>query len=759
MKIRTSRLCVQTSVWVLASALCVTGLTGCGANGNFTQGLGPDTAVVGLGGTVHGGPNPVSGAAVTLYATTTIASPSSGNNYGYGQPGTVLGTTSTDSTGHFTFTGDASKCTAGQQAYIVAAGGNTGSNSSNSAALLMAALGPCSGLTDTTAVIIDEPTTIAAAYALSGFMTVSGTTVDISAPAKNNAATAACTVVSNATTACTASGLAHAFLNAANLVNKTTGAVNSTVSTGSTIQAIVPQMLINSLANSVEACVNSNGDTTTPTAPCTILMTNTSTAAIAINPSLSAPTNTLQALLDLAQYPSEATGSTGTGAPVSNSATALVIPSAATTALFNVANSNAYYAPALTAAPLDFTIAIEYQFSPAGTAVAPWGLGTDINDNAYVYVTTTPPTIYSLASNGAQNWEAATAGANNGCGSAGTRCEPATDTLGNLWVVDHSGLTKMNASTGTLVGSEITNTGEWFSMTVDPGNNLWLAGSGLGTQTGASILEELPQGASAITEVQAGSPAAPITAETNLHDLVFDTAGNLWSASNNVGGTTKGAILLISSNNSLTAPAFATAGTSGNPVLLDGGFGSNSFGSVIDISGNAWFGSEDELNEVTSSGSEIGAQNYAQGMSIIYGSAASGGWQGGVERNLFIDGDSNIIVESTSGGQGYFSMYYPSAPYDGNGSAGNSGAVVYFNPCYVASGATTCALQTSGGESLIVDATRGTAVDASGAIWGSFASSPGFGVIQLLGPGSPTWGQSSFVPLIYGTNTGSGRPY
>ena len=72
---------------------------------------------------------------------------------------------------------------------------------------------------------------------------------------------------------------------------------------------MVPQALINTLANSVEACINSNGDITTPTAPCTILMTNTGTPAMALNPLiLATPTNTLQALLDLAQYPSEAKG-------------------------------------------------------------------------------------------------------------------------------------------------------------------------------------------------------------------------------------------------------------------------------------------------------------------------------------------------------------------------------------------------------------------------------------------------------------------
>src|ERR1035441_7861004 len=95
MKIQTSRLCVQTSLWVLASALCVTTVAGCGAD--LTSSPGADAAVQGLSGTVHGGPNPVSGATVTLYATITTASPSSANNYGYGGLGEVLGTTTTNS--------------------------------------------------------------------------------------------------------------------------------------------------------------------------------------------------------------------------------------------------------------------------------------------------------------------------------------------------------------------------------------------------------------------------------------------------------------------------------------------------------------------------------------------------------------------------------------------------------------------------------------------------------------------------------------
>jgi hypothetical protein len=750
MKIQANRLCVQTSVWVLASAFCVTILTGCGANGNFTSGLGSDTSASGVSGTVHGGPNPVSNATVTLYATETTASPAAGNNYGYGVAGDVLGSTTTDGSGNFTLTGDASKCPAGQQAYIVAAGGNTGANAANSAALLMAALGPCSGISDSTHVVINEPTTIAAAYALSGFMTVSGTTVNISAPANNNGATGACTLTGKVTSACAAAGLAHAFLNAANLVNPTTGGANSTISSGSTITATVPQMVIYTLANSVEACINSSGAGSTP---CTTLMTNTTPTQVS---SPTAPTNTLQALLDLAQYPSEAAGATtaGTGTPPVGGPSA----SAATTALFNIANSNAYYAPALTAAPFDFTIAINYVLSPGGAAQAPWGIGTDIDDNVYVFAASTPGTIYSLTSNGAQNWETALGGtAAGGCGTFGTRCGVVPDTLGNVWVTDNAGLTQIAASGGAL-GTTFTTIDTLDDATVDIGNNVWATAYALGTAGGAqltpSVLEELPQGqtTSPLVDIQVGG--AVVTGSTPLKDPTFDTAGNLWAASDAAGGSGNGVLLMISSNNSLTAPSFSFTGTA-NPAIINGGAGSHTNSPMMDIGGNMWVGSEDELNEVMSFGSETsGATNYDTAMTLIYGGTSTP-WDGGVERYSVMDGDGKILADAASGNFGYVVVYYPNAPSDGKGGTGLGGANVYLNPCFVASATTVCA-ETSEGSSQIVNASRGSAVDATGAIWTTLSS--GKNVIQVLGPGAPSWSQTSYIPLAFQTNT-SGRPY
>jgi hypothetical protein len=700
---------------------------------------------------------------VKLYVTSTIAAPTSTNSYGYGQaPATgtnVLGTTTTNSSGAFSFTGDLTNCTTGQQAYIVASGGHTGSNANNTAAVLMAALGPCSSISNTTPVVVDEPTTIAAAYALSGFMTVTGNgssaVVNISAPTNNNAATPSCTVVANVTTACSAAGLAHAFLNAANLVNSSTGAANSTITTGSgAIVATVPQLLINTLANSVEACVNSSGSASSA---CTTLMAYPFTSTALINTSLPAATNTLQALQYLAQYPVEASAPT----------TSAVTPSTSTAAFFTLANGNAYYSPALTAAPDDFTIGIDYVFSPGGTVSAPWGMGSDIKDHIYVYVAGTP-TVYSLTSNGSQNW-ATTTGTTCGASTYGPRCAVFTDTIGNAWTVDTSGLTNYNTTTGAK-GTTFTSVDAMYDGAVDVGNNVWVTaytqGAATTAQPAPSDLEELPVGQTTSPLVDVSVGGAPVTGSTPLRDPVFDSAGNLWAASDDAGGVAQGALLMISSNNSLASPAFAFP--TNNPGLYFGGVGSNlkSTSPLIDGSGNMWLSSEDELNMLASGGTEaLGATNYATSFTFEYGGpSGSGNWDSGDVRYATMDGDSKIIVNGAAGSEGYVNIYYPNAAYDGQGGSGSSGANVYLNPCYVAPSTTTCAYAGSDDTSSIVNAARYTAIDASGAIWTAFSS--GKNVTQILGPAAPTWGQKSYLPLalapnLTGTATGttSERPF
>jgi hypothetical protein len=292
---------------------CAGLLTGCSLSGTST-GSAPAAGyqLGGFSGVVHGGIPPVSGATVKVYATQSITSPSSSNNYGYGQPGLLLAEANsvdgnqgdgndTDATGSFTFSASnyVAACPAGQQVYLTASGGNTGAGA-NGNLLLMAALGSCDSLYNVTGsgkvysgpgVWVDEVTTVAAAYSLANFMTITGTAapyvVNISAPVANNfsdgvvawngSAYASCSGTAcngyasfNSTTGAEttyANGLAHAFTNAVNLVSLTTGTANSYIVSGAGATTkpssggygVIPAALINTVANALQACVNSVG--------------------------------------------------------------------------------------------------------------------------------------------------------------------------------------------------------------------------------------------------------------------------------------------------------------------------------------------------------------------------------------------------------------------------------------------------------------------------------------------------------------------
>ncbi len=324
---------------VTATGLLALTMAGCGA-GTIVTGSTASVSATGISGIAHGGAIPISNASVQLYATT---------SGGYGAAANLIGTATTGQFGQFSITPVAgTTCPATQQAYVTVSGGNTSGNyaggNNNASYLFMAALGPCNTVSSTTNIYINEVTTVAAAYSLRSFMSLNGTIVNVGAPANNNAAAGTCTG-SGATLACTAAGLPHAFANALNLANSIT---NGGPATGNAYQVApsntnssVPTALINSLANSIQACVNSNGGASGDSSPCgnLFLYTTPPTAGA------TAPTNTLQALMNTAQYPTliSAGGTNNTGN------------------LFALATAqNQFYNPTLTAAPTDYSLAVSY---------------------------------------------------------------------------------------------------------------------------------------------------------------------------------------------------------------------------------------------------------------------------------------------------------------------------------------------------------------------------------------------------------------
>lgn len=228
---------------------------GCG-NGSAPSTWHSEPAGQVLKGKVFGGQQPVIGSQVYLYAAGTSTS---GSRSMLNTPGYVLSA----SDGTFSITNDYT-CQAGDQVYLLALGGDAGGGS-NTAIGLMAAVGPCSSLTSSTYITINEVTTVATAYALSNFIT-------------SPTAVGADPVGSNP--------VAAAFSNVKALVDVSSGIAPASI-TGS---GIVPQTTLNSLANSIAGCINS----TVTASTCANLFSYTGTATNG---------NTAQAAINIAHAP------------------------------------------------------------------------------------------------------------------------------------------------------------------------------------------------------------------------------------------------------------------------------------------------------------------------------------------------------------------------------------------------------------------------------------------------------------------------
>ncbi len=179
--------------------------------------------------------------------------------------------------------------------YLVSRGGTVGgTGSANANIVLMAALGPCSGVSTGQKAVVNEVTTVAAAYALSPFYANGG---QVGATSTNLV------------------GLTNAFRTAATLAEPTSGA-----SPGSTLPGNVasPAARVNSLANLVNACVVSASS-------CSALYSATAKG--------STPANTLDAVVSLARN------------PTNNVA-----------ALYALSTSRQAYTPVLSGAPTDWTM-------------------------------------------------------------------------------------------------------------------------------------------------------------------------------------------------------------------------------------------------------------------------------------------------------------------------------------------------------------------------------------------------------------------
>jgi hypothetical protein len=336
----TSRLSVAT----LSLSLGL--LTGCTLATTAVDG---PQAFVPMSGVVMGAQIPITGASIAMYDAS-VSSSGGANTYGGAPLELASGITSSvaGSQGSFTLTQYGTNvCLAGtDQLYIVSTGGNPGGGT-NAAGTLVAALGSCSGINSSTQVFMNEATTIAAAYALSGFAYPDGDSINVGAPASN------------------LTGLQHAMANALNLVSYNGQTRGVTVGGN----GLVPTAVINTLANALSACVNSAGANGVGSTPCSPIEVAPPAAIATVTCFTTSciPDNTWQVALQWALYPG-----------------------------FNVAAvynngglyGSGFYVPNLAGTPpADLSIAIEYYAgykSGTTTTNSPHDIKADGNGNIWV---------------------------------------------------------------------------------------------------------------------------------------------------------------------------------------------------------------------------------------------------------------------------------------------------------------------------------------------------------------------------------------
>jgi streptogramin lyase len=236
---------------------------------------------------------------------------------------TLTSALTTDANGAFTVPAGYPCPAAASQLYVIVRGGQVGTAATNAAITLATAIGTCNQLTASSQFMVNEVTTAATAWGLSQFLSAGGNV---------------------GTSSTNAQGLTNAVATVANLANLATGTSPgaSFPKTGAS-----PAAKINSAANLLNICT-----TATSSAGCAPLFSATTPSGG------TAPTNTLDAALALVRSPG------------SNVAT-----------LYTQSTASSAFTPALTSAPADWTMFINYT---GGGMNSPSGVGIDATGNVWV---------------------------------------------------------------------------------------------------------------------------------------------------------------------------------------------------------------------------------------------------------------------------------------------------------------------------------------------------------------------------------------
>jgi sugar lactone lactonase YvrE len=483
------------------------------------------------------------------------------------------------------------------------------------------------------------------------------------------------------------------------------GGANSSTTVGS---GVVPQAEINTLADILQDCVNSNG-ATVPTPPATVVPACGQLYAATTPPSatgLPAPTNTWGAALNIARY------------PANNAST-----------LFGLVSSNAAFQPTIGAAPADWAIGISW-----GGLTGVQQLAIDGSDDVYIVqnsgVYATPPAVSTY-------------------GASVVELSGGVETTTNL---------SYNASSSTL--SLFTDP---TAIVADKAGNIWVTNGGAATVPTAKGVYG-PANSNVVFELPSGNKTPVVTQTVGYDDpqsVQADAAGDIWigngaktgtiaayglselvytapstyaytatfGSSSIKAATTGGCtgIAIDSSNNVYCSPSFyykifrfaspytaaptALSFTAEDPDAL-----------AFDASGNLWVAGAG-YSTTPGSLTSLSASTYTSGTTITQSpyEGLNGMTTTTVVGNTIVDGMGNI--------------WWPDETSNG---------VHQFNPTIgtsVTTGTTTAPgtpLSESGGftASGLLTTPNSIAVDEAGALWVS--NLKGSSVIQILGTAAPT---------------------
>lgn len=592
-------------------------LSGCATNfapGPVTQ---DQTPIGEIHGMVHGGQAPVTSSYVYLFAASTS---------GYGQPAQSLLTSGhtgvsctyvtgmptalngacyvrTDGNGNFALSGDYT-CTAGQQVYMLAFGGNPGvgtlANPGNTAILQMAALGQCpssgSMASQVPYLVVNEVTTVAFAYAVGGFAT---TPYNVSSDANG------------------ATGLANAFANASNIVNLEWGLAPTTANGNS--NSTNPQSKLYTLADVLATCVNQSSSTSTS---CKDLFTD------ATPPGGTAPAEEGTTIFDIVHNPT-------------NNASAIL----------KLTGGTSPFVPSL-ASVTDWTMPVIYKvglgraskiaFDSYGNAwindreknsvvkISPQGAVTTLTEAGVgsIYDVAVDPSnvVWALDYTNSQVYQVSTSGTLLKTITGGNLSNPtalAFSKSGQAFVTNASNdiISRFN-SDGSLVSGTATSStslGSPAAIAVDSNGNLWIPGDNANCgciaelaagNTLATVWDNLTfilfgylEDSTAIAIDGAGTPWVANASGDNLENVNTINLFGEWNyesvrvtsgLSDPLTLTVDGANdLWVANGGSATVSGFTNAGTSLASSGFSTGTGSATYAATPDNAGNLWTANSD----------------------------------------------------------------------------------------------------------------------------------------------------------------------